>query len=209
MQEISRYNRVLTFVRNSLQSLDKGIQGFVLISEDLEKVMDSLFDGKVPESWKFAYYSLKPLNSWIEDLCKRIEQLNNWAYKGQPNVFWISGFTFPTGFTTALQQLSARKLRMPIDQFQWDFAFLPPDTNCSVPAKEGAYVEGLFLEGAKWDGDKNYIIDADPMKLHYKMPIIQFKPVYTEGKQKQKKGQSNYQCPCYYYPIRTGKIFLI
>jgi len=102
MQEISRYNRVLTFVRNSLQSLDKGIQGFVLISEDLEKVMDSLFDGKVPESWKFAYYSLKPLNSWIEDLCKRIEQLNNWAYKGQPNVFWISGFTFPTGFTTAL-----------------------------------------------------------------------------------------------------------
>jgi dynein heavy chain len=43
--------------------------------------MESLFDGKVPEAWKFAYYSLKPLYSWFEDLCKRIEQLNNWAYK--------------------------------------------------------------------------------------------------------------------------------
>jgi len=25
------------------------------------------------------------------------------------------------------------------------------------PAKEGAYISGLFLEGAKWDGDKNCI----------------------------------------------------
>jgi len=43
------------------------------------------------------------------------------------------------------------------------------------------------LEGAKWD-EKNYIIDAEPMKLHDTMPIILFKPVYLEGKSKPKKG---------------------
>ena len=43
-------------------------------------------------------------------------------------------------------------------------------------------MSGLFLEGAKWDADKNYLVDADPMKLHYEMPIIHFKPVYYEGK---------------------------
>lgn len=62
----------------------------------------------------------------------------------------------------------------------------------------------MYIEGAKWDGEKNYIVDAEPMKLHYHMPIIWFKPVYIEGKQKPKKGVQNYSCPTYYYPIRTG-----
>ena len=81
--------------------------------------MKCLFENKVPEKWKFAYHSLKPLSSWIIDLNKRVDQLKNWAYKGQPNVFWISGFSFPTGFTTALQQQASRKFGVPIDQFTW------------------------------------------------------------------------------------------
>lgn len=68
LQEIARYNILLSLVRTSLINLDKGIQGLVLISEDLEEIMDSLYDSKVPESWKFSYYSLKPLYSWVDDL---------------------------------------------------------------------------------------------------------------------------------------------
>ena len=44
------------------------------------------------------------------------------------------------------------------------------------------------------------------MKLYDLMPIIHFKPVYFEGKAKQKKGQNLYTCPTYTYPIRTGMI---
>lgn len=36
------------------------------------------------------------------------------------------------------------------------------------------------------------------------MPIIHLKPVYFEGKAKQKKGQNFYACPTYMYPIRAG-----
>lgn len=54
-----------------------------------------------------------------------------------------------------------------------------------MPAKEGAFIEGLFLEGAKWDGEKTYIVEPEPMKLHCAMPIIHFKPVYYEGKGKK------------------------
>lgn len=157
IQEISRYNKLLSTVRKSLIDLDKGISGLVLISEDLELVMKSLYENKVPGKWQFAYYSLKPLNSWVSDLNKRIEQLRNWVNKGQPDVFWISGFSFPTGFTTALQQQASRKFSVPIDQFTWEFSFEKMDTSISAPAKEGAYIEGLYLEGAKWDGDKNCI----------------------------------------------------
>ena len=100
-----------------------------------------------------------------------------WVNKGQPNVFWISGFSFPTGFTTALQQEASRKTNAPIDQFVWEFSFEKSDSSIAYPAKEGAYISGLFLEGARWDGDRNCITEPEPMKLYYRMPIIQFKPV--------------------------------
>jgi hypothetical protein len=35
-------------VKNSLLNLEKGIHGIVLISEELEKVMDNLFEARVP-----------------------------------------------------------------------------------------------------------------------------------------------------------------
>jgi len=109
LQEIARYNKLMTTVRRSLENLDKGISGLVLISEDLERIMQSLYEYRVPQSWKFCYHSLKPLYSWVDDLQRRVEQLRVWVFKGQPNVFWISGFSFPTGFTTALLQQAARR----------------------------------------------------------------------------------------------------
>lgn len=204
VQEMARYNKLLYQVKISLVDLEKGINGFVVISEELENIMYNLYENRVPEKWKFCYHSLKPLQSWIQDLIKRVEQLNEWAQKGQLNSYWISGFSFPTGFTTALQQVSARKLDISIDSFGWEFNFLPMDAHISNPPKEGAYLSGLFLEGARWDYEKNVLIDAEPMKLHYPMPHIQFKPIVTEGKMKQKKGQNFYLCPTFMYPIRTG-----
>lgn len=123
--------------------------------------------------------------------------------KGQPNVFWISGFTYPTGFTTAILQISARKIGESIDNFGWDFQFLNLDT-VSKPPVDGAYVNGLFLEGAKWDADKNILAEPETMKLHYAMPIIHFRPTITEGKNK-KKAQNYYKCPTYMYPIRRAE----
>jgi len=203
LQEISRYNKLIHAVRLSLENLDKGLKGLILISEELESIMNSLYENRVPDAWKFAYHSLKSLSSWIDDLIKRVKEMYNWAVKGQPNVFWISSFTFPTGFTTAILQQSARRFNISIDSFSWEFGFLNSESVSMAP-KEGAYVTGLFLEGGKWDWDKSFLVDADPMKLHYKMPIVHFRPIITEGKSKTKKNQNLYTCPCYMYPIRNA-----
>ncbi len=48
------------------------------------------------------------------------------------------------------------------------------DNPVTQAAKEGSYITGLYIEGARWDSDKNYIVDAEPMKLYYQMPTIQF-----------------------------------
>lgn len=57
-----------------------------------------------------AYPSQKPLASWTRDLAVRVEQFELWASRAHPPViFWLSGFTFPTGFLTAVLQASARQ----------------------------------------------------------------------------------------------------
>lgn len=57
-----------------------------------------------------AYPSQKPLAAWTRDLGLRVEQFELWASRARPPViFWLSGFTFPTGFLTAVLQSSARQ----------------------------------------------------------------------------------------------------
>lgn len=201
MQEIGRYNMVLEVVKTSLYELDRGLKGVTVIGEADDIILNTIFENKVPEKWRYAYHSIKPLNSWVVDLQQRIEMFQEWAFKTQPPSFWISGFTYPTGFTTALQQQAARKLVKPIDSLKWEFSYLTSESNIGTGAKEGAYVHGFYLEGAKWDTDK--IVDADPMTLYYKMPIVHFKPVDKAAKQAN-KNVKYYNCPCYVYPIRGG-----
>ena len=147
--------------------------------------MESLYENKVPLKWKFAYYSLKPLSLWMLDLNKRIQQLRLWGNKGQPNVFWISGFSFPTGFTTALQQEASRKTNAPIDQFVWEFSFEKSDSSIAYPAKEGAYISGLFLEGARWDVASGYVEESRPKEMFSVIPVVYCKamPIPPEGKE--------------------------
>ncbi|CEL98551.1 unnamed protein product [Vitrella brassicaformis CCMP3155] len=202
LQEIQRYNKLLRAVRSSLASLQKGIKGLVVISEELEEVMQAVYEGKVPKMWSFAYPSLKPLLSWVADLTERIEQLNRWGLEGAPRVFWLGGFTYPTGFLTALLQQSARKNVISIDALSFDFVVQATSDEGQVhqPPKEGAMVKRMILEGAKWDYNAGHLSEPEPMELFADMPIVHFRPVA------KKKGPSDdmYGCPLYLYPIRTG-----
>jgi dynein heavy chain len=73
MQELERYNALLSIIVEHLASLEKGIQGLSVISSDLEVIMQDLLRNKLPVSWAAYYFSMKPLNRWIEDLQDRIE----------------------------------------------------------------------------------------------------------------------------------------
>ena len=53
---------------------------------------------------------MKPLAAWTRDLVARVDQLEKWATTAHPPmVYWMSGFTFPTGFLTAVLQSAARQ----------------------------------------------------------------------------------------------------
>ena len=201
VQEIERYNVLLQIVKESLRNLALGIKGLMVISEELEEMFDSLFNGTVPPRWNNTFKSIKALGPWTLDLQQRTGQLKTWADEGPPKVFWLSGFTFPTGFLTALLQTSARKNSVAIDTLGWDFLVMSHDeSSVNIQPKEGAYIKGLFLEGARWDLDAGCLSEPKPMELFCPMPIIHFKPVES----RKKSGKGLHACPAYAYPVRTG-----
>ena len=200
-QELDRYNQLLLVISTTLRDLSMGIQGFVVITSELEEIFASLLNGKVPTAWAAAYPSLKPLGSWMRDMQMRCEQMETWSSTALPKVYWLSGFTYPTGFLTAILQTSARKNGVSIDTLSWEFPVITQDpSTITQHPKEGAYVRGMYLEGACWDYDHASLTDANPMELVSHMPMVHFKPMDS----KKKASKSMYSCPLYLYPLRTG-----
>lgn len=93
VQEIIRYNRLIEVMAITLANVKKALKGLIVMSEDMEKLSNSLFDNQVPKLWADkGFLSLKPLASWTLDLLERIDFLNGWIKGGTPKTFWISGF---------------------------------------------------------------------------------------------------------------------
>lgn len=107
---------------------------------------------------------------------QRIEQLARWIEDTYPRVYWLSGFTYPTGFLTAVLQTTARKASVPIDTLSFEFSIINLDEKeILMPPKEGVYVKGLFLEGAGWDFENGCLCEPEPMELIVPMPILLFR----------------------------------
>uniref|UniRef100_A0A2K6FUH7 Dynein axonemal heavy chain 2 n=1 Tax=Propithecus coquereli TaxID=379532 RepID=A0A2K6FUH7_PROCO len=202
LQEIQRYNKLMQTILFSLTDLEKGIQGLIVMSTSLEEIFNCIFDAHVPPLWGKAYPSQKPLATWTRDLAMRVEQFELWASRARPPViFWLSGFTFPTGFLTAVLQSSARQNNISVDSLSWEFIVSTvDDSNLVYPPKDGVWVRGLYLEGAGWDRKNSCLVEAEPMQLVCLMPTIHFRP--AESRKKSAKGM--YSCPCYYHPNRAG-----
>lgn len=200
-QEVDRYNVLLRILKQSLKHLELGVQGLAVTTPELEQIMGALLEFKVPKAWSRCYPSVKPVDLWMRDLVFRVDALQKWIDEALPRCFWLPGFTYPTGFLTALLQTSARKNGIAIDTLSWEFPVLNiPLISITQSAKDGSYCHGLFLEGARWDLDNGSLTEPKPMELCCPMPIIHFKPV--ENKKKMAKGL--YTCPLYLYPLRTG-----
>eukprot|EP00879_Flechtneria_rotunda_P017460 GHRR01018298.1.p1 GENE.GHRR01018298.1~~GHRR01018298.1.p1 ORF type:complete len:1011 (+),score=303.03 GHRR01018298.1:919-3951(+) len=201
-QELVRFNGLITAIHTSLVQLQKAITGQVLMSDDLERVGAAMYDNRVPASWMAASYpSLKPLGNYMADLEARLNMMDTWIQKGPPAVFWISGFYFTHAFLTGVKQNYARKCHIPIDAITFDYSCMPtgplPE---QPPAEGGAYVNGMFVEGARWDDASSMLAESLPKVLFSPAPLMLLQPCEV-SKQKQFPA---YECPLYRTPERRG-----
>lgn len=67
-----------------------------------------------------------------------------------PATIWLGGFFNPQSFLTAIMQQTARKNEWPLDKMclMTDVTKKQKEDFNSAP-REGAYVHGLFMEGAR------------------------------------------------------------
>jgi dynein heavy chain len=179
-QELFRFNKLLKTVSSTLINVDKAIDGFVTMSHDLELVFNSVFDNRVPDAWnKVSYPSLKPLGSWVNDFVERLKFMQKWIDEGAPPNFWISGFFFTQSFLTGVLQNFARKYKTPIDTLAFEFTVFHAENkgyDISQAPKDGCFVHGLFLDGARWDDDLSCLNESYSKVLYSKVPYIWLLP---------------------------------
>merc|ERR1719407_240333 len=98
-------NTLLSHVRSTLAELNKGLDGALNMSEQMEDLASALSINQVPgrnpfhkQSWeKFAWWSNKSLATWFADVLRRVEKLSEWTAELKlPYCLWMSGLFNPT-----------------------------------------------------------------------------------------------------------------
>ncbi|XP_036929599.1 dynein heavy chain 11, axonemal isoform X6 [Acanthopagrus latus] len=195
-QECERMNLLLTEIRRSLNELDLGLKGELTMSYNMENLQSALFTDSVPDSWaRLAYPSTKSLAQWFSDLMSSCRELDSWTQDlVLPAVVWLSGLFNPQSFLTAVLQSIARKNQWPLDKMTLtvDVTKKTKD-DFGHPPREGAYIHGLFMEGARWDTQSGLITEAVLRDLTPAMPVLYVRAVPAE----EQELKSTYECPVY------------
>merc|ERR1711935_519226 len=208
LQECERMNTLITTIRTSHEDLDAGLKGQLNITDDMEALAAKMFINQQPDLWvKYAYFSLKDLLTWWDDLLMRIAQLEEYQEELiPPKTLWISGMFNPMSFLTAIKQATARAKGLPLDGMDLKTTVTNErdPANVTEPAEEGAFIHGFTLQGAAWEngrgGEQGSLGEMVPKELTPELPVM----LVTAIERHLQVSVGYYTCPVYITTLRGG-----
>uniref|UniRef100_A0A7S0KGL4 Dynein-1, subspecies f n=1 Tax=Micromonas pusilla TaxID=38833 RepID=A0A7S0KGL4_MICPS len=196
LQELDRFNILAKTMKSTLKQLQKALIGEIGMSNELDMLATALFNGLLPGAWaKKTAATEKKLGAWMLWFERRYRQYVDWVENGEPAVMWLSGLHIPETYTAALVQAACRDKGWPLDKSTLYTKVTRYTDPSEVPEKlqHGAYIQGLYLEGASWDLERSMLRRQDPKVLVTELPILQVIPV--EGS--KLKLQNTFKTPVY------------
>lgn len=197
LQECERMNGLVGEILRSLIELDLGFKGDLTVSDAMEELAGALYLDRVPRRWEqLAYPSLRSLGAWLADLQNRIQQLNDWVNSPaeMPLITWLSGLFNPPSFLTAVMQITAQSQSLELDKLTLitEVTRKLNVEEISSAAKDGTYINGLFLEGGSWNIQANILESSKPREMFCQLPIVNIKPAIVD-----KFDAGIFHCPVY------------
>jgi len=198
LQECNRMNRLLYAIRNGLREVKLGLKGELTVTPVMEGIENALFFDTVPANWGVIMGpSTKPLGTWFLDLFERVKCLEMWTgdITALPSCVWLGGLFNPQAFLTAIGQQTARKNEWPLDKvvLTIDVTKKYNKEDFGSAPREGAYLYGLYMAGARWCTQTGLIQEARLKELCPPMPVIFCKAIPLD----KLDLRGTYSCPTF------------
>lgn len=180
LQELERFNKLISKMGASISDLKKALNGEIGMSADLDSLGSSFFNGFLPPMWvKLAPPTEKSLVNWIAHFDRRNKQYRDWIDVEEPKVIWLSGLHIPESYLTGLIQATCRQKQWALDKstMYTNVTKIRDPKEVTKRLEQGTYVQGLYIEGAKWSMEKDCLDYQNPKELVDEMPLVQIIPV--------------------------------
>jgi dynein heavy chain len=200
LQETTKFNNLLNCMRDSLHYLCNALLGKIVMTEAHDVMSTALVAGTVPTAWRdLSFESTKSLSAWFSELRLRVEYLSHWKDTGHPIVVALPVLYYPRAFLWTATQNYARKHFIALDNLSFKFE---PHTHSSSKLEEeprdGIFVAGFVLEGARWDAGSGALEDLAPEDFVSQAPAFHFIPTVN-----YKPNPLNFMCPMYHTSERS------
>lgn len=236
LQECRRMNMLTGEIERSLTELEKGLNGQLNMTQAMEDLCTafvlSQWPGRNPFAqcqWeKYAWPSKKALIPQFADMLLRHAQLTAWTEElVTPISVWLSGLFNPMAYLTGVTQVTSRATGQPLDKMTQETHVTTYKEPEALPQphqfpESGAYVHGLFIEGARWPmGDEiedveikggtsvgGCLMESRLKELMPPMPVLYIKavPVQPEWEPSAvgylRHVPDIYECPCFITTMR-------
>jgi dynein heavy chain len=186
--EVQVLQETLECVKKDLTELGRALRGSIQLTTELRETAKTLYCDEVPSSWK-KYKSTLRWSDWFEDLQRRVDCFNSWMRRGRPLMMDIGLFADPVSFLMTVLHGHLKEKDELVGEFHTEVLDGEPTTQPDV----GVYVQGLWLEGARWDSDEKVLAEVEDAKLIELAPILHLVPVPTSTQ----VGHGFYQCPVF------------